>query len=107
MISNHEIAQMVGAIIIYGFFFVLTAGLYAMFYAMGRLFERPWLVKLSYLFAAAEVLSAVGMVATGYLDRFWVNLILFSAVTYLFIPQGMWWVVVNFHAEYEPEEHVH
>ena len=107
MISSHEIAQMVGAIIIYGFFFVLTAGLYAMFYAMGRLFEKPWLVKLSYLFAAAEVLSAVGMVATGYLDRFWVNLILFSAAAYLFIPQGMWWVVVNFHHEYEPEEHVH
>lgn len=107
MISNQEIAQMVGAIIIYGFFFVLTAGLYAMFYTMGRLFERLWLVRFSYLFAAAEVLSAVGMVTTGYLDRFWVNLILFAATAYLFIPQGMWWVVVNFHAEYESGEHAH
>ena len=107
MISNHEIAQMVGAIIIYGFFFVLSAGLYAMLYASGRLFEKPWLVKLSYVFAAAEVLAAFGMAATGYLDRFWVNLILFSAATYLFIPQGMWWVVVNFHRAYEPEGHAH
>jgi len=107
MISNHEIAQMVGAIIIYGFFFVLTAGLYAMFYAMGRLFDKPWLVGASYLFAAAEVLSAVGMVATGYLDRFWINLIFFSAAVYLFVPQGMWWVVVNFHKEFEPEGHAH
>ncbi|WP_293173571.1 hypothetical protein [Oceanithermus sp.] len=107
MISSQEIAQMVGAIIIYGFFFVLTAGLYAMLYASGRLFEKPWLVKVSYVFAAAELLSAIGMVATGYLDRFWVNLILFSAITYLFIPQAMWWVVVNFHKEFESEEHAH
>ncbi|WP_457630681.1 hypothetical protein [Oceanithermus sp.] len=107
MYSNQEIAQMVGAIIIYGFFFVLTAGLYAMLYAMGRLFEKPWLVRASYLFAAAEALSAAGMVATGYLDRFWVNLILFSAGVYLFIPQGMWWVVVNFHKEFEPDGGAH
>jgi len=78
-----------------------------MLYASGRLFEKPWLVKVSYVFAAAELLSAIGMVATGYLDRFWVNLILFSAITYLFIPQAMWWVVVNFHKEFESEEHAH
>ena len=107
MISNQEIAQMVGAIIIYGFFFVLTAGLYAMVYAMGQLFEKPWLVRLSYVFAGAELLSALGMVATGYLDRFWVGLIVFSALIYLVIPQAMWWVVVNFHKEHESEEYAH
>jgi len=104
MISSQEVAQMVGAIIVYGFFFVLSAGLYAMLYAIGRLFEKPWLVKLSYLFAAVEMFSAIGMVATGYLDRFWINLILFSAFTYLFAPQAMWWVVVNVHKQYELEE---
>jgi len=107
MISNQEVAQMVGAIIVYGFFFVLSAGLYAMLYAIGRLFEKPWLVRVSYLFAAVEALAALGMVATGYLDRFWINLILFSAVTYLFAPQAMWWVVVNFHRQHELEEQAH
>jgi hypothetical protein len=104
VLSNHEIAQMVGSIIVYGFFFVLSAGLYAMFYALGRLFERPWLVRFSYVFAAGQALAALGMIATGYLDAFWTYLITFAAIAYLFIPQGMWWVVTTFHAE---EGHAH
>jgi len=104
MPTNHELALMVGQIIILGFVFVLAAGLYAMFYALGRLFEKPWLIRLSYLFALAQALAAAGMIATGYLDAFWTRLIAFSAFAYLFIPQGMWWVVTTFHAE---EEHLH
>jgi len=104
MPTNHEVAVMVGRIMALGFTFVLSAGLYAMFYAFGRLFEKPWLVRFSYLFALAQALAALGMIATGYLDAFWVKLIAFSAVAYLFIPQGMWWVVTTFH---QAEEHDH
>ncbi|HHJ06963.1 MAG TPA: hypothetical protein ENK24_05645 [Anaerolineae bacterium] len=97
--SNQEIARMVGLIMAFGFTFVLSAGLYAALYATGKLLEKPWLVKFSYLFALAEALSAVGMIYSGYLDRFWVVLVLASAIAYLFIPQGMWWVVTHLHLE--------
>jgi len=105
VLSNHEVALMVRDIMIYGIFFVLSAGLYAMFYALGKLFGRPGWTTFSYLFALGELLSAAGMIRAGYLDPFWVKLIAFSALVYLFIPQAMWWVVTRFHSELD--EYVH
>jgi len=43
------------------------------------------------------------MILPPYLDPFWKYLIAFSSLVYLFVPQGMWWVVTTFHER----EHVH
>jgi hypothetical protein len=37
------------------------------------------------------------MILPPYLDPFWKYLIAFSSLVYLFVPQGMWWVVTTFH----------
>lgn len=86
-----------------GMLMVSAAGFYALFYALGRMLAQPWLVRFSYLFALLEALGALGMILPGYLDPFWKYLIAFSALVYLFVPQGMWWVVTTFHER----EHAH
>ena len=91
------LAQTVGTLIVLGFFFVLFAGLYAAFYAAGRMFSNPWLVRVGYLFGLGQFMAAMGMVFSGFLDRFWVYLVTFSALAYLVIPPIMWRIVLAFH----------
>jgi len=93
--------QVIRDLMLSGMLMVTAAGFYAMFYAMGRLFERPGLVRFSYLFALLQAVGALGMILPSYLDLFWKYLIAFSSVVYLFVPQGMWWVVTTFHAKEE------
>ncbi len=112
MISQNEIAQAVGTIIIFGFLFVFFAGLYAAFYTAGKMFEKPWLTWLGYIFAVIQFASAMVMVTTDFLDRFWVNLVIFAALAYLVIPPAMWRVVLAFHRQEEEArggkvEHAH
>ncbi len=93
-------------LMLYGMLMVSAAGFYAMFYALGRMLERPGLVRFSYLFALLQAIGALGMILPNYLDPFWKYLIAFSSLVYLVIPQGMWWVVVTLHQAHEPE-HAH
>ncbi len=95
--DSTTLAQTLGTLIVLGFFFVLLAGLYAAFYAAGRMFSNPWLVRLGYLCGLGQFMAAMGMVFSGYLDRFWVYLVTFAALSYLVIPPIMWRIVLAFH----------
>lgn len=104
MISPDEIAQIVGTIIVYGFLFIFFAGMYATFYPLGKLFQKPWLMWIGYAFAVAQFVSAMIMVSTGYLDAFWVTLVVFTALAYLVIPPAMWRLVLAFHRQEKEQE---
>jgi len=97
MQSNHEVAQALSVMITYGFTFVFSAGMYASLYAAGRIARKPYLVRLSYFFAALLVWGVVGMLTSGQLDTFWSLLMLFAGAVYLFLPQMTWWAVEAFH----------
>lgn len=90
-------SEAVRDLMLYGMLMVAAAGFYAMFYALGRVLGRPSVVALSYLFALLQALGALGMILPSHLDSFWRYLIGFSSLVYLFVPQGMWWVVTTFH----------
>lgn len=96
-------SEAVRDLMLYGMLMVSAAGFYAMFYALGRMLKRPGIVAFSYLFALLQALGALGMILPSHLDSFWKYLIAFSSVVYLFVPQGMWWVVTTFHEK----EHAH
>ena len=83
---------------------VAFAGLYALLYGAGKLFKNPKYIRFSYIFAAAQFLMALVIAYIDFLDVFWKILILISAVIYLFIPQGMWWVVHTSHTYWENQE---
>ncbi len=96
-------SEAVRDLMLYGMLTVSAAGFYAMFYALGRMLERSSIVAFSYVFAVLQAPGALGMILPPHLDPFWKYLIPFSSVVYLFIPQGMWWVVTTFHEK----EHAH
>ena len=97
MQPNHEVAHVVGTMIVYGFTFVFSAGVYASLYAAGRLTGKPYLIWASFVFAALLVWGVVGMITSGHLDLFWSLLMAFAGAVYLFLPQMTWWAVREFH----------
>ncbi len=103
MISQNDVVQAVGVIIVFGFMFVFFAGLYAGFYTASKMFEKAWLAWIGYAFAIGQFAAAMVMVSTGFLDPFWVKLVIFAALSYLVIPPIMWRIVLAFH-HYHQEE---
>ncbi len=97
MLSNHEVAQIVGMMIVYGFTFVFSAGMYASLYAAGVISGKRYLIRLSYPFAALLIWSVAGMILSGQLDVFWSLLMVFAGTVYLFLPQMTLWAVEEFH----------
>jgi hypothetical protein len=91
-------------IMLSGFFMILFAGAYTLLYGLGKVTKQPKYVKISYIFAVLQFLSALMMVKPDFLDPFWKYIIMFSAFAYLFIPQGMWWVVHTSHTYWENQE---
>ncbi len=107
MIDQNELVRAVGTIIAFGFLFVFLAGLYAGFYTASKMFERAWLAWIGYACAAGQFAAAMIMISTGFLDPFWVKLIVFAALAYLVIPPLMWRIVLAFHRYHEEEdEHI-
>lgn len=103
MSPSQDVARMVGFIMIWGFFFIFFAGLYAGFYTAGKMFRKAWLTWIGYGFAIAQFVAGMVMVSAGFLDPFWEKLVIFSAVAYLVIPIIMWRIVLAFHSYYEEE----
>jgi uncharacterized membrane protein YfbV (UPF0208 family) len=87
-----------------GFFMILFAGAYTLLYGLGKISKKGVYIKISYAFAVLQFLAAVMMCYPAFLDPFWKYIIMFSAVAYLFIPQGMWWVVHTSHTYWERQE---
>jgi len=97
MLSNHEVAEVLRTMILYGFTFVFSAGMYASLYAAGVITEKPYLIRLSYPFAVLLVWGVAGLIRSGHLDLFWSLLMIFAGTVYLFLPQMTLWAVREFH----------
>ena len=91
-------------IMLSGFFMILFAGAYTLLYGLGKITKKSKYIKISYIFAAAQFAAALMMITPDFLDPFWKYIIMFSACAYLFIPQGMWWVVHTSHTYWERQE---
>ncbi len=91
-------------IMLSGFFMILFAGAYTLLYGLGKISKKSFYVKISYVFAALQFAAALMMITPSFLDQFWKYIIMFSAFAYLFIPQGMWWVVHTSHTYWERQE---
>jgi len=91
-------------IMLSGFFMILFAGAYTLLYGLGKITKKSKYIKISYIFAVAQFAAALMMITPNFLDPFWKYIIMFSACAYLFIPQGMWWVVHTSHTYWENQE---
>ncbi len=94
------LADVLYKLMLYGFLMVLFAGFYAILYALGRLQNLPFLIKVSYGFGILQFISGLGMIGINYLDILWKIVIFVSIIAYLFIPPIMWRVVVTFHQKH-------
>jgi hypothetical protein len=81
---------------------VLAAGLYAVLFALGRLWRRKSLLRASYVLALLALLAAFGMITSVALPPFWQLLVGLSAVAYMVLPPVMWRVVTRLHRRYGP-----
>ncbi|CAI9084449.1 hypothetical protein A7K93_03520 [Candidatus Methylacidiphilum fumarolicum] len=84
--------------------FVLTAGLYAFFYAFGRLKESFFWELFSFIFAFLMICSGFFLVVSPAFTLFWKLLLIFSIFSYLIIPKAMLWVVKKIHQKEGEEE---
>ncbi len=94
-------AEVIGEIIIYGFILLLTAGLYALLYGLGKIFNKKYLVNFSYLFAGAQFMSGIAMITPDFFTPFWKVTIMICIIAYLFVPQAMWFFVTKIHSYHE------
>jgi hypothetical protein len=85
------LATMAGALV------VLAGALYAAVFAIGKLFDNPALVKLSYLFYAVLVVAVLVLDRTLGFSGAWDLLIVVMLAGYLFAPQAIWKLCVATH----------
>ena len=97
----HEVLGDITLIMLSGFFMVFFAGIYTLLYGFSKISKIKKFEKISYIFAVLQFIFAVFMVLPDFLSFFWKSIVIFSAVVYLFVPQGMWWFVSRFHNRWE------
>ena len=97
----HEVLGNITLIMLSGFFMVLFAGIYTLLYGFSKISKNPKFEKASYMFAFLQFICALLMILPDFLNTFWKSIVIFSAVVYLFVPQGMWWFVSRFHNRWE------
>ena len=85
------LATMAGALV------VLAGALYAAVFAIGKLFDNPALVKLSYLFYAVLVVAVLVLDRTLGFSGAWQLLVVVMLAGYLFAPQIIWHLCVATH----------
>jgi hypothetical protein len=78
------LATMAGALV------VLAGALYAGVFAIGKIFNSPSLVKLSYLFYAVLVVAVLVLDRTLGFTGAWDLIIVAMLAGYLFAPQAIW-----------------
>ena len=86
-----------------GFFYILSAGAYAFFYSYGKMKGNRNLQTMSFLFTGLMLYCAYEMITSPVFSPFWKGLLSFATLSYMLIPQGMWWVVVRVHRTEEEE----
>jgi len=99
MTSPYEVVALLAA----GFFYILSAGGYAFMYTYGRLRNDEKYKYISFVFMGIMLYSAYVMISSPVFSNFWKGLLSFATAAYLFIPHGMWWVVVRIHRTEEEE----
>jgi hypothetical protein len=99
MTSPYEVVALLAA----GFFYILSAGGYAFFYTYGRLRNEEKYKYVSFVFMGIMLYCAYVMISSQVFVTFWKALLSFATVAYIFIPHGMWWVVVRVHRTEEEE----
>ena len=85
-----------------GFFYILFAGLYALSYTIFKMNKNPFYKQLALAFVFGMFYSAYVLMTNGLFDPFWKWLIGIATTVYIFIPFGMWKVVIKIH-EHERE----
>jgi len=85
-----------------GFFYILFAGGYAFSYTVYKMNENPFYKQLAYALLAGMIYCTYVLTTNHIFSTFWKGLITFATVAYIFIPFGMWKVVVKIH-QYEEE----
>lgn len=85
------LATMAGALV------VLAGALYAAVFAIGKLFDNPALVKLSYLFYAVLVVAVLVLDRTLGFSGPWDLIVVVMLAGYLFAPQAIWKLCVVTH----------
>jgi hypothetical protein len=86
------LATMAGALI------VLAGALYAAVFAIGKIFNKPALVRLSYLFYAVLVVAVLVLDRTLGFTGAWDLLIVVLLAGYLFAPPAIWQLCEGTHA---------
>ena len=94
-------AEVLGELIIFGFILVFTAGLYTLLYGLGKVFNKKYLLNISYIFAGAQFMSGIAMIIPDFFTVFWKITIMICVVAYLFVPQAMWYIVTKIHNYHE------
>jgi len=85
------LATMAGALV------VLAGALYAAVFAIGKLFDKPVLVRLSYLFYAVLVVAVLVLDRTLGFSGPWDLIVVVMLAGYLFAPQAIWKLCVVTH----------
>ncbi|RUM29942.1 MAG: hypothetical protein DSY42_05465 [Aquifex sp.] len=85
-----------------GFFYILFAGAYAFSYTIFKMNKNPFYKQLAIGFLLGMLYCAYILMTNGIFDPFWKWLIGIATTAYIFIPFGMWKVVIKIH-EHERE----
>ncbi len=87
------------ALLAAGFFYVLSAGMYALTYTYGRMRSMTKVKLSSLIFLGTMLYSAYVMISSPVFVPFWKTLLTVATVAYLLVPHAMWWVVTRIHSE--------
>ncbi|GAB6065301.1 hypothetical protein JCM9492_03930 [Aquifex pyrophilus] len=92
MMNNpFEVLFVLGA----GFFYILFAGAYAFSYTVFKMSGRNIYKQLIFAFLAGMLYTSYILTTNGIFDPFWKWLIAIATLVYIFIPFGMWKVVLK------------
>ncbi len=99
MIDTAARAEMVRTLMLLEFAFAMLPGFYGVFYILGQILHRRWLRLLGYGFGAAQVGVVLLMIRTGYLEPFWVRVMLVLTLAYVAMPPTLWALAKAIHRE--------
>lgn len=82
---------------LFSFGLIGFAGIYGIFYTLGRLKNLPRAISISYIFGILQLSCAIFLVGLEVVDLFWRLLILITSIFYLFLPPLWFLFIKKFH----------
>jgi len=86
------------ALLAAGFFYILSAGVYAFTYTYGKMRSMNGVKFSSFLFMGVMIYCAYIMISSPVFTSFWKTLLSVATVAYIVVPQFMWWVITRIHS---------